>query len=577
MLNNKRKTISFVLALTSMILICLTLFVSCAKQGKTKFVITGSQINQSEQPKEEIEQSELTPSTSYELSKIKNYMANTFKDGLDKDKYLSYTASYDKYIDNTTKFHYNIDGSIHYNNGNYERKEKFIYPDFGEDYEVELNGISSTSQLSGVTSFYEYLGDAYLINTEQYVSGSKILRKYIDDNGVRNSYRINQRERNASFALDKLCNTTLNYLERNSEDQEALDAIWGENHNKIFSEKHFIDNNHFIIKIQNVLNINNYPFIINGEFKVEYQQVKAIKIHGGFDLTRVPPAVQKNNLYNFEYNIEFNNNNSQFPILKLTNDQEQAVKNDNWYLDITNQNVNIYFENEYSQIIAVNTIFNAVANSIYGYSVNNYFPSDINKEFLGWYYDEQFSMPVTVNQDNQLEIETGNSDLTIYAKVDIKADLACKVSFVTGSAYTIPDKVMIKNKSKTMFMPTPKKTGYKFEGWYYDQEFNNKLVSQTITQDIVLYAKWSPLTEIQLVGVGLDRPLGKMFFNTQGEYHSSMLSIYNARAEREGYKFEGWYYDINFTQPLLVNDGMFKFNFDIVEGNKLYAKYRKTL
>ena len=71
----------------------------------------------------------------------------------------------------------------------------------------------------------------------------------------------------------------------------------------------------------------------------------------------------------------------------------------------------------------------------------------------------------------------------------------CSVSFVS-------DKETLENNlSLDGTLPSPYKNGYKFEGWYLDSDFSgNAITSITeIDENIVLYAKWSPLKSDELI------------------------------------------------------------------------------
>lgn len=104
-------------------------------------------------------------------------------------------------------------------------------------------------------------------------------------------------------------------------------------------------------------------------------------------------------------------------------------------------------------------------------------PIKEGNEFLGWYYENTF---VT-------EVEIGDyitEDTTIYAKwlpvytVEYNSLGGTPVSTLTG-------------QTEITYLPTIVKTGYDFLGWYYEISFNNQArIGDTLTQNVVLYAKW---------------------------------------------------------------------------------------
>lgn len=92
-------------------------------------------------------------------------------------------------------------------------------------------------------------------------------------------------------------------------------------------------------------------------------------------------------------------------------------------------------------------------------------------------------------------------------------------------------------------LPNPKKTGFTFGGWFYDSLFQTPFNSeQTLTQDIVLYAKW------------IDKPI-KIFLDTAKENEFSPL-IFNI-----GDKFNMSYLpDSSLVSDKIINGVSFKFS-----------------
>ena len=100
--------------------------------------------------------------------------------------------------------------------------------------------------------------------------------------------------------------------------------------------------------------------------------------------------------------------------------------------------------------------------------------------------------------------------------------------------------------------PTPPtKDGYEFGGWYIDQDFNYefRFAVDTINKDTTLYAKWDePITYYTIT------------FDTCGgtEVESQVIEAgaflqYLKATHKEGYHFEGWYYDQIYTRPFSIS------------------------
>ncbi len=79
---------------------------------------------------------------------------------------------------------------------------------------------------------------------------------------------------------------------------------------------------------------------------------------------------------------------------------------------------------------------------------------------------------------------------------DIKINEETKyiIHFVTNTAETIDDYI-VEEDVIVNYLPTLKRNGYYFKGWYIDEECSKQFNKKTpIKSDIVLYAKWQALT-----------------------------------------------------------------------------------
>ena len=112
-------------------------------------------------------------------------------------------------------------------------------------------------------------------------------------------------------------------------------------------------------------------------------------------------------------------------------------------------------------------------------------------------------------------------------------------------------------------LPSPTKSGYIFDGWYYD---NNTFLlpvnyGDEFTNDITIYAKWRNTYTVTFNANGGTTPSPLVNVQTITSYPFS---------SRSGYKFLGWFYDDStFTLPVHVGDVVSN---DIT----VYAKWRQT-
>jgi uncharacterized repeat protein (TIGR02543 family) len=93
-------------------------------------------------------------------------------------------------------------------------------------------------------------------------------------------------------------------------------------------------------------------------------------------------------------------------------------------------------------------------------------------------------------------------------------------------------------------IPVSVKEGFTFDGWYLDQQFENRVSEKTVIESAVtLYAKWT----VQAFSItyhtngGIEIPLSV-------HHYGSMLNI-NDEPLKSGYDFLGWFTNIELTTP----------------------------
>ncbi|MDE7213013.1 MAG: InlB B-repeat-containing protein, partial [Anaeroplasmataceae bacterium] len=170
--------------------------------------------------------------------------------------------------------------------------------------------------------------------------------------------------------------------------------------------------------------------------------------------------------------------------------------------------------------------------------------------FGGWYIDE--SLTQKANPGEKIE-----QDVVLYAKWT-------KLHNVTYN--TLGHGAALEGLSNVLalpeILPVLNEEGYIFDGWYLDTEFTVKAIENTsITEDIILYAKWIKLYTVT--------------YNTLG-HGAALEALSNVLALPErlpmlnevGYIFNGWYLDTEFTVKAIENTS-------ISEDITLYAKWTK--
>ena len=109
----------------------------------------------------------------------------------------------------------------------------------------------------------------------------------------------------------------------------------------------------------------------------------------------------------------------------------------------------------------------------------------------------------------------------------------------------------------------PTKDGYKFDGWYEDEDFNNKAIfPYTVTEDVTFYAEWTEeLPEKYTVTFMSD---GEVYKTETVEADQALNEP--AEPTKDGYKFDGWYEDEDFNNKAT-------FPYTVTEDVTFYAKW----
>jgi len=149
---------------------------------------------------------------------------------------------------------------------------------------------------------------------------------------------------------------------------------------------------------------------------------------------------------------------------------------------------------------------------------------------------------------------------TAYTMVNVTTLKAYSVSFSVDGGSTVPAQT-IAHGEKATEPPPPTKAGYTFVGWYTSSSGNTPFnFDTTITGDITIYAKWSPVTHT-------------VSFDVDGGSTISAQTIAHGEKATEpppptkaGHTFVGWYTSSTGNTP---------FNFDtaITGATTIYAKW----
>ncbi|MBQ4310905.1 MAG: InlB B-repeat-containing protein [Oscillospiraceae bacterium] len=153
-------------------------------------------------------------------------------------------------------------------------------------------------------------------------------------------------------------------------------------------------------------------------------------------------------------------------------------------------------------------------------------------KFDGWYYDSA----LTRRAQDTIAIR---EDTVLYAKW---VSGTHTVSFYTnGGDYVAP--LTVNDGGYIRQFPSCYRNGYRFDGWYYDSSLTRRAQDTVpVNSDITLYAKWvadSHTVSFYTNGGDYVAPMTV----SDGGYIRQFPSCY-----RNGYRFDGWYYDSSFTR-----------------------------
>lgn len=192
--------------------------------------------------------------------------------------------------------------------------------------------------------------------------------------------------------------------------------------------------------------------------------------------------------------------------------------------------------------------------------------------FEDWYVDNRFSKTLA---DALTDMKDGLlCNYTLYAKWDtIKFNLVLNSTDDDGNPVVL-DTIAF-DANSTVTLPTPKRAGYTFDGWYDAATGGNKVVriARGTTGDMDLFARWKCVEykisysinggEVDFNDVSVWRTYSKDKVAANG--YSYLL----VTPTRKGFDFEGWYLDSRFaTDPITKIDMSFSGNI------KIYAKWK---
>lgn len=198
-------------------------------------------------------------------------------------------------------------------------------------------------------------------------------------------------------------------------------------------------------------------------------------------------------------------------------------------------------------------------------------PAKAGYTFGGWYTDKDVWKDRLTEDSFAGRALTENLD--VYARYIRNEDSAAEytISFYIDGALA---DIIRTSGNETLDLPAaPGKDGYTFTGWFFDNgTWRNELTADTysekpLTGDVSVYAFYEKSEEPVLPQEYT------VFFDVDNG--TPVAAVTTSRIEkqpqttREGYTFEGWYTDKNFTEKVT-------FPYEVTAEQTLYAKWEKN-
>ena len=192
-----------------------------------------------------------------------------------------------------------------------------------------------------------------------------------------------------------------------------------------------------------------------------------------------------------------------------------------------------------------------------------------NKVFGGWFKESK----CTIKWDK--DVDTVTKDITLYAKwrnvsslIDITpATRFFTVTFNVQGVGTAPASVKIAKGEKltNSQLPNPSADKKRFDGWYKESACTTKWLTDTdtVTEDTILYAKWTNLFTVTFNTNGVEMQLAPVTVEAGAKLTAAQLP--NPTADKK--RFDGWYKEQSCSTKWIADTDT------VTEDTILYAKW----
>ena len=166
-------------------------------------------------------------------------------------------------------------------------------------------------------------------------------------------------------------------------------------------------------------------------------------------------------------------------------------------------------------------------------------------DYTGLTQNSTYTYTITADTSNG-QVKTETNAYTAMGEV-VKTNYTISAYRNLTDNDTSPRTIKVNLGEKMTYSFPMSRSGYAFMGWYLDPEFT-KPFDMSFTQDeaidFSIYAKWIPNSEAATLKLNGATAENKIFSILPGETFTEPVI-----APKDGYEFEGWFADAEFTTP----------------------------
>lgn len=187
---------------------------------------------------------------------------------------------------------------------------------------------------------------------------------------------------------------------------------------------------------------------------------------------------------------------------------------------------------------------------------------------------EEYDAPA--EQTIRLDKNTTNVVNFYYTKKDV---VKYELSFEVNGGQTIDPIETSKGSNIDLNQYTTTKFGYDFEGWYSDENFQTKITSVTLNEDVIVYAKWNKIEYQITSGANQEYTIGQnspAVFTSNGKLEDLKdIKVDGKLVESSNYTLKSGSTIVTFANSFMnsLSEGRHTLTFDYTDGGKAETSF----